>query len=61
MTWPTPSEALAHDACALCLGDGRTFDLVLGEPRACSACDGSGQAQDMYAHLCDDPRCPDHG
>lgn len=61
MTWRSPSDAIQHEACAVCLGDGRTYDLVLGSMGVCSACGGSGQLDDMLANTCDDPRCPDHG
>ena len=59
--WASPSEAIKHGACPMCLGGGETFHIVLDRPGPCSGCGGSGQLADMLAHQCDDPDCPDHG
>lgn len=59
--WPSPSEAIKHGACAICLGGGETFDIVLDQLGPCSACHGSGKLKDMLANQCDDPKCPEHG
>lgn len=59
--WPSPSAAIEHEACAVCLGGGTTLDIVLGRVGPCSACGGSGTLSDMLAGQCDDPACPDHG
>lgn len=59
--WPSPSEAIKHGACAVCLGGGMTFDLVLGRLGLCSQCGGSGSLDDMLARQCGNPDCPDHG
>jgi hypothetical protein len=59
--WPTPSVAIEHDACAVCLGGGETFDIVLGRVGLCSGCGGTGALADMLARQCDDPDCPEHG
>ena len=59
--WQTPSVAIAHDACAVCLGGGTTLDIVLGRLGPCSACGGRGALADMLARQCDDPDCPEHG
>jgi hypothetical protein len=61
MTWSTPSEAIEHGACAVCLGDGTTYDVVLGRVGACSGCGGTGRLDDMLRNQCDDPDCPEHG
>lgn len=59
--YPTPSEAIKHDACAICLGGGETFDIVLDRLGKCSGCGGSGDLDDMLARQCGDPRCTEHG
>jgi hypothetical protein len=58
--WASPSEALLHGACAICLGGGETFDIVLGRVGKCSGCGGTGLLDDMLARNCDEPDCPDH-
>lgn len=40
--WQSPSEAIRHGACPICLGGGDTLDIVLGLLRPCSGCHGSG-------------------
>lgn len=60
MTYPTPSVAIANGACAICLGGGETFDIVLGRTGPCSGCGGSGLLADMVARQCVDPNCPEH-
>lgn len=57
----SPSEAIRHGACAVCLGGGMTFNLVLGQLGKCSQCGGTGSLDDMLANQCDDPDCPEHG
>lgn len=59
--WPTPSEAIKHNACPMCLGGGETFHIILDALGPCSGCGGSGTLDDFFAHGCDDPMCPDHG
>jgi hypothetical protein len=59
--WPSPSEAIQNDACAVCLGGGVTFQIDLGELAPCTGCGGTGSLADMLARNCDDPHCPDHG
>ena len=58
--WPTPSEAIRHNACPVCLGGGETFNIVLDQLGPCSACGGTGDLDDMLANQCDIPGCPDH-
>ena len=58
--YPTPSEAIKHDACAICLGGGETFDIILGRLGPCSGCGGTGNLDDMLARQCGDPQCPEH-
>lgn len=58
--WQSPSEAIKNDACAICLGGGETFDIVLGKNGPCSGCGGTGRLDDMIARQCDDPDCPEH-
>lgn len=58
--WPSPSVAILNGACAICLGSGETFDIVLDRLGPCSACGGTGLLADMLAHQCDDPNCPEH-
>lgn len=58
--YPTPSEAISHGACAVCLGGGETFDIVLDRLGRCSVCGGSGLLTDMLANQCTDPECPEH-
>jgi DnaJ-class molecular chaperone len=60
MTYPTPSAAIANDACPLCLGDGITYKLLTDQLSACSACGGSGLLADTMARQCDDPHCVEH-
>lgn len=59
--WSTPSEAIRHDACAVCLGGGETFDIIADKLGPCSQCGGTGLLDDMIANQCNDPDCPDHG
>ena len=60
-TWQAPSEAIRHNACAVCLGGGMTLDIVLGRLGYCSGCGGTGSLDDMLARQCGNPDCPDHG
>lgn len=59
--WPSPSVAITNGACAICLGGGETFDVVLGALGPCSGCGGTGSLDDMLRLQCDDADCPDHG
>jgi hypothetical protein len=60
--WSTPSVAIQHGACAVCLGGGTTFDIVLDRVGPCSQCGGTGRLVDMLRNQCDDPfNCPEHG
>jgi len=59
--WPTPSEAIKNDACAICLGGGVTYQVDLGALNPCTGCGGTGLLSDMLARNCDDPHCPEHG
>ena len=58
--WPTPSAAIRNGACAVCLGGGTTWDIILDRLGPCSQCGGSGLLDDMLARQCDNPDCPDH-
>jgi hypothetical protein len=58
--YPTPSVAIRNGACAVCLGGGETFDIILGRLGPCSGCGGTGRLHDMLANQCDNPVCPDH-
>lgn len=59
--WPTPSEAVRHDACPVCLGGGETFHIIEDQLGPCSGCGGTGSLDDMLRRQCSDPNCPDHG
>lgn len=63
-TYPTPSAAITHGACALCLGRGITTKVTArgtdDEGSPCWGCGGSGLLDDMLARQCDDPNCVEH-